>query len=335
MKIILGNDIASYQKDVNFDVYKNNSNFVIIKATEGNGFIDPKFARNQSEARRVSLAVGYYHFARPDLGNAPEVEADFFLKVVGNPVAGEMYVLDYEPKSFSGDAVGWCKRFLDRVYDKIKVRPLIYLNQSQTKGFNWQPVIDGGYGLWIAAYTYDPNNNAAEIGKWPFAAMQQWTNKQSVPGIPVVADGNVFFGDVETFKKYGYQPPTPQPEPTPPTPGPSDEELIKQLRADIARLTKDKEKADVTIQTMTVANGELTENIRQKDREIQQLKENSEQNTSTAVNEALKNQLRVVTPYLFYKMDGGTLIGHGFSKLFGKDITPVDLPEILKGGEGQ
>ena len=97
MAKILGNDVASFQGDINYDIYKNNTNFVICKATEGVGFIDPKFKRNQSEARRVGLPLGFYHFARPDLGNSPEAEADFFLNIVGTPKEGEIFILYYEP----------------------------------------------------------------------------------------------------------------------------------------------------------------------------------------------------------------------------------------------
>ncbi len=205
MPNLLGNDVSRWQGDINFTIYKNNSNFLIIKASEGVGFIDPSFNRNQTECRKTSLGLGYYHFARPDLNNTAEAEADYFLRVCGGLRAGEMLILDYEPNTQVQAHVDWCRRWLDYVYSKTGVRPLIYLNQSQVKKFNWKSVIDGGYGLWIAAYTYDPNNNEFEIGQWPFAAMQQWTNKQNVPGISGDTDGNVFFGDMATFKKYGYQ----------------------------------------------------------------------------------------------------------------------------------
>lgn len=214
MSKILGNDVASFQGDINFDVYKNNAQFILCKATEGVGFTDPKFKRNQSEARRVGIALGYYHFARPDLGNTPEKEAEYFLQIIGSLQDGEMLVLDYEPNTQNQSHVDWCKKWLDFVKDKTGVKSLIYLNQSQVQKFNWQTVIDSEYGLWIAAYTYDPNKNDFIKGQWPFAAMQQWTNKQLVAGLPSRADGDVFFGDLDTFKKYGYKSPVvvpPQP----------------------------------------------------------------------------------------------------------------------------
>ena len=72
-------------------------------------------------------------------------------------------------------------------------------------GPRWTPVVNGGYGLWVADYTYDPNKFDAYIGAWPFAVLQQWTDKQEVPGIDADVDGDCFFGDASTFHKYGYQ----------------------------------------------------------------------------------------------------------------------------------
>jgi GH25 family lysozyme M1 (1,4-beta-N-acetylmuramidase) len=267
--ISLGNDISRWQGDVNYDVFKDNTQFVLIKSSEGNGYTDPKFIRNQAESRRVGLPLGYYHFARPDLGNTPEAEADYFLKVIGSPVEGEVYVLDYEPASNPGDAVAWCKKFLDRVLEKTGTKPLIYLNQSQVKSFDWQPVIDAGFGLWIAAYTYDPNKNDVEIGKWPFAAIQQWTNKQQVPGVSGNVDGNVFFGDIQTFKKYGYK----KAENTPP----QESEEVKQLKATIASLTSNLDNATISIKNKDTRIGELEQNIKQKDEKIKQFVESVKQ----------------------------------------------------------
>ncbi len=219
--MLLGNDVAKYQGNIDWNLYSKNSNFVILKATEGNGYMDPTFTKNQTEARRVGIALGYYHFARPDLNNTPEAEADYFLKTIGKINQGEFLCLDYEPNWPGGDAVSWCKKWLDHISGKLNgYKCLIYLNQSQTQGFNWKPVVDANHGLWIAAYTNDPNKKNYKIGAWPFAAMHQWTNAQTVPGLPTKADGNSFFGDLAMLKKYGYTP-VATPTPTPPVSSPS------------------------------------------------------------------------------------------------------------------
>ena len=201
--ITLGNDISKYQGDVNYDIFRNNTQFVIFKATEGVGYTDPKFSRNQNESRNVGLLCGYYHFCRPDLGNLPENEADYFLGVVGGLREGELIALDYECANQKQSDVDWCKKWLDRVYTKTGVRPFIYLNQSQMK-FDWKTVVEGNYALWLASYTNDPNVNTGNTGNWPVMAMQQWTNAQTVPGVVGNVDGNVFFGSLDSLKKYGY-----------------------------------------------------------------------------------------------------------------------------------
>lgn len=202
--MIVGNDISGHQKDVDYSVYAHNTHFVIIKASEGVGYTDTKFARNQSESRRVGILLGYYHFARPDLGNQPENEADYFLKVVGELREGEVLCLDYEPASNPFPVIDWCKRFLDRIQAKTRCKALIYLNQSQVRKFDWKPIVDAGYQLWLAAYI--PTEQAF-TGQWGKMAIQQWTSSQTVPGIPTRVDGDWFFGTFEDFRQLGYKKP--------------------------------------------------------------------------------------------------------------------------------
>ena len=214
MARLSGNDISHYQGDIDYNVYKNNSHFVVAKATEGVGYTDPKYSRNRSEARRVDMPRGHYHFARPDKNNSPENEAQYFLNVVGELQDGEILMLDYEVPTAQSH-VDWCKKWLDYVYQKTGVKALIYMSESVVNRLDWQVVVDGGYGLWIAKYLNNPTPDATyNTGKWAFAALYQWTSKQQVPGIGPVADGDVFYGDVVTFKKYGYKKAVP---PTPPT----------------------------------------------------------------------------------------------------------------------
>ena len=220
MSTILGNDVSFYQEEINFDTFKNNANFIIEKASEGIGLRDPQFTRNQSEARRVGIPVGYYDFSHPEL-NDPIKEADYFLQQIGALQNGEVLFLDYEPKVKVHAHVDWCKQWLDYVTQKTGCKPLIYMSESTTTLFDWQSVVDAGYGLWIAKYLDNPTPNFTgfNTGKWPFAAVYQWTNKQQVPGISPVTDGDIFYGDQATFKKYGYHgsgTPTPLP-PVPPT----------------------------------------------------------------------------------------------------------------------
>lgn len=230
MSIIVGNDVSHYQGQIDFGIYKNNTNFLIAKATQGTSYIDTMYGFNRLSSRNLSIPFGSYHFA--DGKDATE-EAKHFCDVIdGDPIRqGELLMLDYEISL--ADPVVWCKTWLDYVSNHFKgTKPLIYLNKALVKEFDWTSVVSSGYGLWIADYTYDPNKSSGVFGNWPFAAIQQWTNSQTVPGINGGVDGDVFFGDVEAFKKYGYQEPAPaveetywtnQPENPPETPQPVEE----------------------------------------------------------------------------------------------------------------
>lgn len=239
--MILGNDVSEHQGVIDWNTYKNNTNFAILRATVGTARLDNQFIKNRDTARAANIPLGFYHYSYPQY-NTPQAEADFFKNAVSDIREGEILVLDFE-EQWSGNTVDFCKRFLDRLSGSLNgYKPLIYLNQSQTTSLNWKPVVDAGYGLWIAAYTYDPNKNTFQIGAWPFAAMQQWSNKQIVPGISGGVDANVFFGDVSTFKRYGYKKPQAQPDPR--------DKQIADLTAQVAQLTSQLQTSSDTIKQL-------------------------------------------------------------------------------------
>lgn len=206
--MLRGLDLSSYQGSVDFESLKSNIDFVIIKASEGTGFIDPQLQRNQSEARRLGIPLGYYHFARPDLGNSPEAEAEWF-KAAVNVAEGELLCLDFEVNYTDG--VNWCRGFLDHLsYLLGGYKPLIYLNLSLVGGSDWSSVINENYGLWLADY----DGSTDPIGvPWPVLALKQFSSTGSVPGVSGNVDLDVFYGDLGTFSAYGYSPSAPAPEP--------------------------------------------------------------------------------------------------------------------------
>ena len=203
MPMLKGVDVSQYQGNVDFTVLKTATSFIIMKATEGMGYTDPKFALNQAGARNVGMLLGYYHFARPDLHNAPESEADWFMKTIGLLREGEILCLDFEVTY--ADKVKWCKAWLDRVFSITKCKPLIYLNKSTATGNDWSPVIAAGYGLWLADYSYNAAS-AVPATKWPVTALRQYSNRLAVKGIVGGVDANVFYGDETAFKAYGSRP---------------------------------------------------------------------------------------------------------------------------------
>lgn len=203
-----GCDISHWQGVPEMNALKASGLFVIAKATEGTGFVDPQFNNNRQKFRDFGILHGFYHFARPSKGNSPQAEADYFLNTV-QIIPGELLALDYED-SYSGDVVGWCNAFLMEIKSRLGgYNPLIYLNQSLAKGHDWSPVVKNDFGLWLAQY----NNNPPITTQWPVTAIQQNTDSLTVPGISGKCDGDIFFGDQVAWGKYCYQTITPPADP--------------------------------------------------------------------------------------------------------------------------
>lgn len=226
-----GPDISTFQGSPNFDELKNHVDFVIIRASYGNGFLAPhgpaqykdvQFDRNRNEARRVGIAHGFYHYCYPQY-NSPESEAEYLKWVLGDLEPGEVIALDFEEAAFTGDKDDWCVRFLNRMRDLVGFKPLLYINLYTAVNNNWSKVIAGDYGLWVAVWD---NNDKFPKTPWNVVAMKQYTNNGSVPGISGGVDMNLFNGDTAIFRKYGKPSPAPIPAPTPvpapvPDPGPA------------------------------------------------------------------------------------------------------------------
>lgn len=202
--MLKGIDISHHQKGI--DLGAIDVDFVIIKATEGNGYTDDMCDTFYQKAKSLGKKLGVYHFARPDLGNTAEAEADWFIKETLGYHKEAMLVLDWE----SGDLtnVAWAKAWLDRVYSKTGVKPVIYMSASVMHGADWSSVVNADYGLWVA--NYGTNNGTAQeavfdrypLKYWSFYALWQYTSKGRLNGYNGNLDLNYFSGDGTAWDKY-------------------------------------------------------------------------------------------------------------------------------------
>lgn len=171
--------------------------FVILKATEGVRFRDPKM-RTYLKFLRPDMLYGFYHFARPDLGNDPEEEAQHFVNFV-KPFISERSILalDVEASALNvKDLDEWCAVWVQCVDVLTGILPLIYCSISETKRFPATAAL--GCGLWAAKWGNKPTKKQVE--PWPFYAIWQHTNECPFSGILVDADQ--FNGEREQWLKY-------------------------------------------------------------------------------------------------------------------------------------
>lgn len=161
--------------------------FYIIKASEGNGYKDGLLDQHYNNVKAMGKLYGFYHYARPDLGNTPEAEADWFLSLVGQHAGNAIFALDYEGDSLSYGQE-WALRWLQRVYEKTGVRPVFYCSSSALPMF--EKIGKENFGLWVANW----NVESPKIEPWSVFAFWQYTNR------PI--DQDYFNGTIEQYKKY-------------------------------------------------------------------------------------------------------------------------------------
>lgn len=225
-----GIDISNWQRGI--DLTKVPCDFVIVKATEGTSYVSPDCDRAFQQAMGAGKKLGVYHFASGLDANA---EADFFVKNIKGYIKKAILVLDFEAKAVSRGPA-WAKQWMDRVFSLTGVKPLIYMSNSVVHQYDWSAVVAADYGLWNAGYYaygtkfygYKPDAPLrGGTGKWPGAAIYQYSSEGRLSGYNGDLDINVFYGDAKAWDAYAggkgdSQIPTPAPKPQPaPTPNPS------------------------------------------------------------------------------------------------------------------
>ena len=224
-----GIDIASYQTGIDLSVVP--CDFVICKATEGTGYVNPDCDRAYQQAKANGKLLGVYHYAN---GGSAIAEADYFLNNIQGYIGEAILCLDWEHQNNAlcgtgGPARTWISNWCNRIVERTGVKPLIYASASL---YNEVSGI-GDYGLWIAQYA---NNNATGYQEHPWnedaytCAIRQYTSSGRLAGYNGNLDLDIAYMDATAWHKYA----NPSGETKPVTPTPvrkSNEQLADEVIA--------------------------------------------------------------------------------------------------------
>jgi GH25 family lysozyme M1 (1,4-beta-N-acetylmuramidase) len=197
--------------------------FALIKATEGDYYVNPYFGADYGDTKNANLYRGAYHFAIPSASDGAS-QADFFLHHAAYTGDGATVAptldLEWNPYDSSqscygmspAEMVGWVTAFRDEVKHYIGRSPAIYTTASW-----WNQCTDGntsfaGDPLWVAAYeVQEPPLPAG----WSSPTIWQYTCKGAVPGIPGEVDINYFNGPRSDLDLFAGKPRPPVAAPPP------------------------------------------------------------------------------------------------------------------------
>ena len=193
-----GIDISGWEAGI--DLSKVPFDFVIVKATQGVGFVSRCCDAQIQQAISLGKPFGFYHYVG---GAGATAEADFFVNNCTGYFGRGIPCIDWESGQNSawGDT-GYLKRLVQRVIDRTGVKPLIYASASS---FPWGVAKALDCGAWVAQYANDkatgyqdsPWNEGAYA-----CAIRQYSSHGRLPGYTGNLDLDKAYMDAAAWAKY-------------------------------------------------------------------------------------------------------------------------------------
>lgn len=153
------------------------SDFVIVKLTQGTGYVNKPYAKMLARAEADGKLIGCYHYAG---GGSAVAEARFFVRHAKPYMGRAMLVLDFESNQNRawGDT-SWCRRFVDEVHRLTGVWCAIYIQaSSRGKAASCADVCP----LWLAGYPDYRNNWQVPTFRYGTSPWETWTLWQYTSG---------------------------------------------------------------------------------------------------------------------------------------------------------
>lgn len=214
-----GIDISSYQSGIDLTVVP--CDFVIIKATQGTGYVNPDCDRAYQQAKRAGKLRGTYHYVGG--GNAV-AEADYYVNNIKGYIKDGLLAIDWEAEqngAWGNEA--YLEQLVRRVIERTGVKPLIYSMASR-----YAQVADVAKrldcGLWIAEYA-DMNPTGYQAHPWREGAygcaIRQYASTGRLNGWGGNLDLNIAYMTRDQWAKYVNPGGKPAPAPAKPAPAPA------------------------------------------------------------------------------------------------------------------
>lgn len=200
-----GIDVSYAQGAIDWDLVRfSGVNFAMIRASHG--YISDKrptaedvmFKYNVTEATRVGINVGVYHYLYAESVEDARKEAKFFIETIKPYKITYPVVLDVEEQSQADlgkdEITKICKAFLDEV-KAAGYYPMIYANKSWLTYYLDMSQLSE-YEVWLAQW-YTVPTYTGEFGMW------QYSSKGIVSGIDTYVDLNLSYKDYAKIIREG------------------------------------------------------------------------------------------------------------------------------------
>lgn len=220
-----GIDVSNWQAGI--DLAAVPCDFVIIKATQGTGYVNPDCDRAYQQAKRAGKLRGTYHYVGG--GNAV-AEADYYINNIKGYLKDGLLAIDWEAAQNSAwGNEAYLEQLVRRVIERTGIKPLIYSMASRyAQVAAVAKKLD--CGLWIAEYA-DMNPTGYQAHPWRegayACAIRQYASTGCLNGWGGDLDLNIAYMTRDQWAKYvnpggkpAAAPSKPAPAPAKPAPAP-------------------------------------------------------------------------------------------------------------------
>ncbi|MFD1317343.1 GH25 family lysozyme [Loigolactobacillus zhaoyuanensis] len=185
-------DVSNYQSVA--VVQGTDADAVIIKTTEGIGYVSPAANSQYQVVKARGKLLGFYHYAA---GGDPVTEANYFYSNSKNYFHEAIPVLDWESGGNRAWGNGtWAKAFIDRIHTLSGVWCLLYTGSD---GVKHNGLLTGISGLWFAGYPDNRNNWNAPNFPYsisPWKSLTGWQFSSSAGTL----DRSIFYLDAKAWQ---------------------------------------------------------------------------------------------------------------------------------------
>ncbi len=207
-----GMDIAGYQANMNTKTIA--GDFIIVKATQGTGYINPYFKSQIDGVIKSGRIAGIYHYAN---GSGVTGEVNFFLQTIKDYIGKAILCLDWETSENSAGRntqftnPTYAKQFMDEVKKRTGVTMFLYCSKSPINTMSWEPTQKAGYLLWgaqyanhliHAGYNTNPWQSDKPWGPWGKDVKIHQYGYVALPGYNGPIDGDIAYMTAAEMKSY-------------------------------------------------------------------------------------------------------------------------------------
>lgn len=190
-------DISGWQRDINLDSIFPQIDALVVKATDGNDWVDTCCDKFVQKAIKNGTPWGFYHFAE---NHDALSEANWFYSNCTNYFHHGIPILDWE----QGQSVDWVNTFVRRIHEYTGVWPWIY---STASNFN-KGGVESNCMRWVAQWPSVSHPTFEQAKSWTkpscdgLVGAWQFCSDGRLNGYSSNLDCDLFYGDKEAWYKY-------------------------------------------------------------------------------------------------------------------------------------